>query len=385
MGRFTFVILGCLILSETLLVQWILLASGRTPLGAVGFVLLLAAIAALNMGLVWLLRHRGRGPLGRVLSRAAMLGSLGALFTGPPMLGAFAVGIALLPLGSESQVQGVLVAGGGQAVAIGFGSILWGCSIGQRRVVVERIRLPLAGLPPDLAGVRIAHITDLHIGPQLRPRRLGQLLDKVNALEPDLIVITGDIFDFDPAFIDEGCKELARLEARCGVYAVLGNHDVYTGAEAVAGGIAQYTKICLLRDESVCVDVRGRPLHVIGIDDPGSAFRQRTMESAALPRLLARIPPHEPRLLLMHRPSYFEQVVRLGVPAALCGHTHGGQISLPHPAHHHNISRLMTKWTRGMFRQGNSAMYVNRGLGVAGPPVRLNCPREISLHELTPV
>ena len=384
MGRFAFLILGFLVLSETLLVQWVLLASGRAPLGPARFALLLAGVGLFNTVLVRFMRRRGRGPVSTLLSRSAMIGSLGALFTGPPLLVAFAVGIALLPLGTQSQVQGVLVAGGGVAVAIGFGSILWGYSIGQRRVVVERVRLPLAGLPAELAGVRIAHITDLHIGPQLRARRLGQLLDQVNALEADLIVITGDIFDFDPAFIDEGCRELAGLEARCGVYAVLGNHDVYTGADAVAGGIAQYTKIRLLRDESVCVEVRGRPLHVIGIDDPGRALRERHMESAALPGLLARIPAHEPRLLLMHRPSYFEQVARLGVPAALAGHTHGGQVSLPRPAHQHNLSRLMTEWTRGLFTRNDSVLYVSRGLGVAGPPIRLNCPREISLHELTP-
>ena len=377
-------ILGCLVLSEALILQWALLASGRAPLGPGGFVGLLAGVGLFNTALLRLVRRRGSGPVSFAVSRIAMVGSLGALLTGPPLLGALVVGIAMLPLASASQVQGVLVAGGGLAVAFGFGSILWGCSIGQRRVVVEHVRLPFAGLPAELAGVRIAHITDLHIGPQLRARRLGQLLDKVNALQADLIVITGDIFDFDPAFIDEGCRELARLEARCGVYAVLGNHDVYTGADAVVSGIAQHTKIRLLRDESVCVDVRGRPLHVIGIDDPGRAFRERRMESPALPGLLARIPPKEPRLLLMHRPSYFEQVARLGVPAALAGHTHGGQMSLPRPAQHYNVSRLMTEWTRGLFTRNDSVLYVSRGLGVAGPPIRLNCPREISLHELTP-
>ena len=86
----------------------------------------------------------------------------------------------------------------------------------------------------------------------------------------------------------------------------------------------------------------------------------------------------------MHRPSYFEQVARLGVPAALAGHTHGGQMSLPRPAQHYNVSRLMTEWTRGLFTRNDSVLYVSRGLGVAGPPIRLNCPREISLHELTP-
>jgi predicted MPP superfamily phosphohydrolase len=87
-------------------------------------------------------------------------------------------------------------------------------------------------------------------------------------------------------------------------------------------------------------------------------------------------------VLLVHRPSYFEQVVRLGLPLAIAGHTHGGQVALPAPLQHHNIARLMTTYTRGLFESENSLMYVNRGLGVAGPPIRLNCPREIARLEL---
>ena len=108
------------------------------------------------------------------------------------------------------------------------------------------------------------------------------------------------------------------------------------------------------------------------------------MESPSLERLAAEVPTDGPRVLLMHRPSYFPQVVRLGMPLALAGHTHGGQIALPAPAQHYNISRLLTDWSRGYFEDGDSVMYVNRGLGVAGPPVRLNCTREISVLQLIP-
>ena len=118
-------------------------------------------------------------------------------------------------------------------------------------MVVEEVELPLGDVAPALQELRIAHITDLHIGPLLRGNFLRRLVQKVNALEPDLVVITGDIFDFDPEFIEEGCRELGLLRGRLGVFAVLGNHDVYTGADAVAAGIDRFTSIHLLRNGSV--------------------------------------------------------------------------------------------------------------------------------------
>jgi len=249
-------------------------------------------------------------------------------------------------------------------------------------VRVDRVDLPVRDLPPALEGIRIAHISDLHIGRQLRAPRLDRFVQRVNELEADLIVVTGDIFDFDPRFIEEGCRVLSKLRARHGVFAVLGNHDVYTGADAVASAIARLTSIRLLRDEWLTVPIEGTPLYLLGIDDPGKGWRERDSESPALERLAKEAPTDSTRILLVHRPSFFGQAAALGLPVALAGHTHGGQISLPPPAHHHNVSRLISRWTRGLFDDGESVLYVNRGLGVAGPPVRINCPREIALLKL---
>ena len=91
----------------------------------------------------------------------------------------------------------------------------------------------MSGLPAGLAGMRLVQITDLHIGPQLRGPRLARFVERVNRLDPDLIAITGDIFDFDPSFIEDGCRELGKLRTRHGFYAVPGNQDVYTGPDAV--------------------------------------------------------------------------------------------------------------------------------------------------------
>ena len=183
-------------------------------------------------------------------------------------------------------------------------------------------------------------------------------------------MITGDIFDFDPAYIEEGCRELAALDAPLGVVAVLGNHDVYTGVEAVAKALAEWTRIRVLRDEWMTVELAGAALAIAGVEDPGRGWSERDSTHDALARLAGELPRELPRLLLVHRPSYFAEAAQLGFPLALAGHTHGGQIALPAPGQHHNVSRLISRWTRGLFRDEatGALLYVNRGLGVAGPP-----------------
>ncbi|MBW2280646.1 MAG: metallophosphoesterase [Deltaproteobacteria bacterium] len=356
--------------SEVLILQWALLAAGGAALGAGGTLLAVLGVTAANLGLMtWMRRARSttrglRGPF--------MMVSLGALLSGPLLLASLAAGLA------GPQVAAV---GGALALSIGFGSVFWGYSVGQRRVVVEDVPIPLRGLPEGLEGFTIAHITDLHIGPQLRAARLRGFIERVNEVGADMIAITGDMFDFDPEYVEEGCLELAALDAPFGVWAVLGNHDVYTGADTVADGLRKWTSIRLLRDEWTTLDVGGEPLHLLGIDDPGRLWGDP--DASALRRVAAECPDVPARLLLVHRPNYFEAITELGLPIAIAGHTHGGQVALPPPMQHHNISRLMTQYTRGLFESEQSLMYVNRGLGVAGPPIRLNCPREIARLRLT--
>lgn len=373
-------------ISETLILQWWLLVSGRPPLGAPAFagalVLLLGANFLLLSGMR-LLSRRYRQV--RVVGHAYMLATLGALLTGPLLVAAFvAVEFPVWIAGGAGDAAGqrALGAAGGAAIAVGFASILWGRSFGQRRVAIEKVRIPMPVLPGPLRGLRIAHLSDLHIGPHLRAPRLRSYVDRVSAIDPDLIVITGDLFDFDPEYIEEGCRELARLSARHGVFAILGNHDLYTGADAVAEGLAKHTGIRLLRDECVAIEIEDTRLYLLGVDDPGRGWTDRDSEHDAITRLVSELPAEVPHLLLAHRPSFFRQAARLGIPLTLAGHTHGGQIALPGPGRHLNISRLISHWTRGLFREGRSLLYVSRGLGVAGIPVRLNCPREIALLQL---
>ncbi|MCP4037173.1 MAG: metallophosphoesterase, partial [bacterium] len=247
----------------------------------------------------------------------------------------------------------------------------------------DTLMLSLKNLPAQTRRLDIAHITDLHVGPLLRGPRLSEFVERINRLDTDLVVITGDIFDFDPRYIEEGCRELAKLRARHGVYAVLGNHDHYTGTEAVVAGLREQTAIRLLRDEWARIDIPGGQFVIVGLEDPEDGWMDKQSEHAELDRLAAEIPEDLPSLLLVHRPSFFHHAEELGFPLVLAGHTHGGQIALPF-ATHANMARMISERTRGLFRRGDSQMYVNRGLGMAGLPMRLNCPREITLIQLSP-
>jgi predicted MPP superfamily phosphohydrolase len=267
----------------------------------------------------------------------------------------------------------------------GLGFMLaWGFTGGQARIERTTLRIPLRGLPEALRGLRVVQISDLHIGNLMEGAKLERLVEEVNALEPDLIALTGDLFDSDPAAVEPGAKRLGGLRAALGVYAVLGNHDVFAGREHVARALAKHAPgMRLLRGEWVRVPAPA-PLYVAGVEDRGKGWVARGLELPELSALARELPKDGPWILLVHRPEAFEQAAKLGFPLVLAGHTHGGQIALPTPGGHWNPARAITRFYRGLYHapEHRSILYVNRGLGVAGPQIRFNCPREIATFEL---
>jgi predicted MPP superfamily phosphohydrolase len=235
--------------------------------------------------------------------------------------------------------------------------------------------------------MRVVQISDLHIGNGMEGARLDAVVAEVNALAPDLVAITGDIFDFDPSCVDDGARRLDALRARYGVYAVLGNHDVYTGREQVAGALRTLApNVRLLRGEIVRLP-SAAPFYVAGVEDPGKEGRDwhgPRMPFPGLEEIGRALPADGPTLLLVHRPEAFPEAARLGFHLVLAGHTHGGQVALPIPGGRLNPARLFTRFHRGLYHhdEHRSILYVNRGVGVAGPAIRFNCPREIATLEL---
>ena len=367
---------------------WLVVVLGEESLGVAGCAALGAALLGANAVSIPVLRRvRKGGERGRLASRLYM--AVG-IFT---LLGGLAVALSWIGLFPLVQAAGWLGLGAESAflffrvvsallVFTVFAMTLWAFTGGQTVVDRTCLQVPIVGLHPDHRGLRIGHLTDLHIGNGLEGERLSNAARQANALGADVLVITGDIFDFDPAYIEDGVRRLAALTAPLGVYAVLGNHDTYTGSDEIAAAFAEHAPgIRLLRDEWERLPLDA-PLYIAGVEDPGRGWTARELELDSMDRIAASLPKDGPALLLVHRPQAFTQAARLGFPLVLTGHTHGGQLALPMRGGHYNLALVMTSFTRGLYQLDRSVMYVNRGIGVAGPAVRFYCRREMATLEL---
>ncbi len=269
------------------------------------------------------------------------------------------------------------------AVALAFGLVLYGSSIGQAFVRRPHTQVHLPHLPASFRGLRMVHISDLHLGHHMHGAQLERCVARVNALDPDLIVITGDILDHDPAWIDRTLPTLGTLRAAHGVFAILGNHDRYAGADDVAAGLTRHTDFRVLRDEWTPLTLGDGTIYIIGLEDPSANFGEWAIDHFPLERVIADLPDDGPALLLCHRPDVWPLAVEAGIPLTLAGHTHGGQIAVP-GSRLFSLASFITKFQWGWFEQDGCHLYVSRGLGVVGSAIRIGAPREIAIHELHP-
>lgn len=390
LGNHLFTSLGYLLgVMQVLVGHWVtVVVAGRQGPGLFFGLILAALLVAANGAVMPALRRARRGD-GWARRIAALYTAVGlvTLLLGLAILLSW---VGFLPLAGLLALLGV----GGDTVFTIFRLVssaivgtlvwmlLWGFTLGRARLERTHERVALHGLHRDLRGLRLVQISDLHIGNVLAAEGVTRLVEEVNALDPDLVVLTGDLFDFDPRVVEDGARRLGLLRARHGVYAVLGNHDVYTGRELVADALARHAPdLRLLRDERVRLPLPA-PLYLVGIEDPGRNWTAQDLELEALSLLGSSHPEDGPTVLLVHRPEAFPQASRLGFPLVLAGHTHGGQIALPTPGGRWNLARVITRFVRGTYRENGSTLYVNRGAGFAGPALRFNCPREIATIEL---
>jgi predicted MPP superfamily phosphohydrolase len=381
---------GMLGVMQVLVIHWLaVVVLGREGLGLGPGLGLGVVLVVLNLATVPVLRRaRMRGGGGRRGSRLYMAVGISTLLVGfavaASWLGIFPLTslLAWLGLGSAPaftlfRVLSLLLVG-----AVAF-AVLWAFTGGQKKVDRTLVQIPIEALPDEHSGLRLGHLTDLHIGNGLEGEALDAMVRDANDLDVDALVLTGDLFDFDPAYVEDGARRLGGLRAPLGVFAVLGNHDTYTGTDRVVEALREHAPgIRLLRNEYVALPVSGPPLYLAGVEDPGRGWNNRDLHLEALEELASRIPQDGPVLLLVHRPQAFPQAARLGFPLVLAGHTHGGQLALPIWNGSINLSRIMTRFTRGLYHMNGCTLYVNRGIGVAGPAVRFSCAREIATLEL---
>jgi len=237
---------------------------------------------------------------------------------------------------------------------------------------VTRMEIPLKGLPKALDGFLVAQISDFHYGIINSNGNFERVIEKINALNADAVFITGDLFDESVAHMEEMEKVLPKLKGREGVFAVTGNHDYYAGITR-AVGIMQRAGVKVVRNEMVTLP---GGLQILGIDDPTGTRRmgERGFDFGALLRMAD---PQKPSIFLYHQPIRFEEVVEQGIGLQLSGHTHGGQL---YPII--LISEQIYPLTPGLHRSGQSVLYVSRGVGTWGPPMRFLEPPEIVLIRL---
>lgn len=254
-------------------------------------------------------------------------------------------------------------------VGIGLGGIaLGGYAFWEaRNIEITRIEIPLRHLPPDLDGLSIVQISDVHYGMLQENGRLSDIVSQVNGLHPDLVVITGDLVDEAVSHMEEMKVPLANLKSRLGVMAIMGNHEFFAGVDR-AETIMRRAGIQVLRNE---IKVLPGGLQILGVDDP-TVYRRMGLTLPDFDGLVKRLDPEKPSILLYHQPLHFEEVAASGMGLQLSGHVHGPQLLPMVP-----FARLFYSHLRGLSHVGESYLYVSRGVGTGGPPMRLGSPPEL--------
>ena len=277
------------------------------------------------------------------------------------------------PLDPERrQVAARLVAGVTALVAGSLG--LWSLRSGLGRVQISRVDVTLARLPEALSGTRIVQLSDVHVGPTIHRGFIETIVAQCNALTPDLVVITGDLVDGSVEELREHVAPLAKLRAKHGVFFVTGNHEYYSGAEEWCTELTRLG-VRVLRNERVSIGSENASFDLAGVDDH-SAKRFGGGHGEDLPKALLGRDPTRELVLLAHQPRTILDAQDQGVGLQLSGHTHGGQLW---PWTY--LVRLQQPVVAGMARFKDSFVYVSRGTGYWGPPMRLGAPSEIT--ELT--
>ena len=278
---------------------------------------------------------------------------------------AWAMGDASSTAPISDRAQALIVA------VVGLGLAGWGLVLGLGAPLLRRIEKEIANLPRALDGFRIVQVSDVHIGPLLGRRFAESLVERVNALEPDLVAVTGDLVDGNVDQLAGDVEPLRGLASRHGTYFVTGNHDYFSKVDPWVDKVKELG-FRVLRNERVTIGAADAAIDLAGVDDR-LARHFGGDQGEDLGRALEGRDPERPLILLAHNPNVFDEAAEAGVDLQLSGHTHGGQI-WPFAA----FVRLATRYVAGEYTRGRSTLYVSRGTGFWGPPMRLFQPAEIT-------
>lgn len=258
---------------------------------------------------------------------------------------------------------------GGAAAAAGLATVGYGTYGVLRGPSVQRITVPLAKLPRAAHGFRIAVVSDIHIGPILGRAHTRRIVDTINATSPDLVAVVGDLVDGSVADLGSAAEPLAALRARHGSYFVTGNHEYFSGAEQ---WIDHVRELGLVPLENARVEIEGFDL--AGVNDIAGETEGQGPDFG---RALGDRDRGRAAVLMAHQPVVIHDAVEHGVDLQLSGHTHGGQLW---PGNY--LAELANPTVAGLERYGDTQLFVSRGAGAWGPPVRVGAPSDITVVEL---
>ena len=271
------------------------------------------------------------------------------------------------------------------AGAVPFFAGAYGLLYGRLNLEVTRLPIKLRRLPAAFDGFRIAQLSDIHIGPFMTAREVRRYVEITNALKPDLVALTGDFITWDPSTQEPVVRELARLEAPFGLLGCLGNHELWSRTQRSITRMFGAHGIRILRQQRAPIQLHGETLNLIGVDFE-TRRRMGPARAGIVPQYLEGVRelmlPDTANILFSHNPNTFDRAAQLGIDLSLAGHTHGGQITLEFISPALSPSRLITAYTRGLFRKGDAQLYVNRGIGTIFVPVRFGATPEISVYDL---
>jgi uncharacterized protein len=273
----------------------------------------------------------------------------------------------------------------------------YGCTVGRLRYRIVSVEVPMTHLPPSLDGLRIVQLSDLHLGDFMPRAAIRRAVTMANTVHADVAVLTGDLISYERDPLEDCIAELSRLRAPLGIWGCHGNHERSAAVEARAQALFQHYGMHLLRQQCAELSWRGGTVNLIGVDDQ----RPRVGDpSPMLHGIESLVRQDIPNILLSHNPNTFHRAAVLGIELSLAGHTHGGQLRFALGDRQWSPARLITPFVAGLYRLplGNEAhnlgsevtprrpksafLYVNRGLGTFGLPVRLGVPPEITVLTL---
>ena len=281
------------------------------------------------------------------------------------------------------------LAGGVPILAAGYGF-----AAERLKYRIVKVEVPIADLPQRLDGMRIVQLSDIHAGDFMPRAEVRRAVEMANQLGADLAVVTGDFISDSRDPLEDCITELSRLRAPLGAWGCNGNHEIYAQVEDRSQKLFEQNGMRLLRQESVELRYQGETFNLIGVD-----YQRDHMTSGPRGPMLVDIGHlvrrDVPNILLSHNPNSFHRAAELGIELSLAGHTHGGQVKVEVVDHAITPARLITDFVAGLYHlpMGNglgskghagrqASLYVNRGLGTFGFPVRLGVPPEITLLTL---